>query len=192
MGDAGEPPRGRLDVSERRRLSRPQGIHQPILASLDGFSARYPGHGVDAETIAIRNLTYQTFVALGRAPRAEEVAAEAGVPSAEIESRWQDLHREHALVLAPNQKEIRMANPFSALPSPYRVRAAGRWWYGNCAWDALGICAALAVDGQIEASCPDCGEPITLNVQGRRVDDESLWFHCLVPAAHWWEDIAFA
>jgi hypothetical protein len=23
------------------------------------------------------------------------------------------------------------------------------------------------------------------------VDDESLLFHCLAPAAHWWDDIVF-
>jgi len=24
-----------------------------------------------------------------------------------------------------------------------------------------------------------------------RPDDESFLFHCLVPAAHWWDDIVF-
>jgi Alkylmercury lyase len=94
-------------------------------------------------------------------------------------------------VLNPATTEIRMANPFSAVPTAYRVQAAGRWWYANCAWDALGICAALQVDGRIEASCPDCGDAIALEVRDQRPDDERLWFHCLVPAAHWWDDIIF-
>jgi len=84
-----------------------------------------------------------------------------------------------------------MANPFSAVPTGFRVHAAGRRWYANCAWDALGICAALHVDGRIETSCPDCGERIALGVHDHRVDDEHLFFHCLVPAAHWWDDIIF-
>jgi hypothetical protein len=84
-----------------------------------------------------------------------------------------------------------MANPFSAVPTAYRVKAAGRWWYANCAWDALGICAALDVDGRIETSCSDCGEQIALEVGNRQVDDERLLFHCLVPARHWWDDIVF-
>ena len=67
----------------------------------------------------------------------------------------------------------------------------GRWWYGNCAWDAFGICAALESDGRIETSCPDCGEPVSVEVHRRRPDDESLLFHCLVPAARWWDDIVF-
>jgi hypothetical protein len=28
-------------------------------------------------------------------------------------------------------------------------------------------------------------------VRDARLDDESLLFHCLVPARHWWDDIAF-
>jgi hypothetical protein len=47
------------------------------------------------------------------------------------------------------------------------------------------------VDGRIEASCPDCGETITLVARDQRPDDERLLFHCLVPAAHWWDDIVF-
>jgi hypothetical protein len=104
---------------------------------------------------------------------------------------WRRLHDAHALVLNATATELRMANPFSAVPTAYRVEAAGRWWYANCAWDALGVCAALGVDGRVEASCPDCGEPIALGVREQRPDDESLVFHCLVPAARWWEDIVF-
>ena len=82
-----------------------------------------------------------------------------------------------------------MANPFSAVPTPYRVDA-GRRWFANCAWDAFGICAALHVDGRVETTCADCGETITSRSAGGP-DDESLVFHCLVPAARWWDDIVF-
>jgi len=60
------------------------------------------------------------------------------------------------------------------------------------AWDAFGICAALHVDGRIETSCPDCGEALTVEVRDEQPDDESLLFHCLVPAARWWDDIVFS
>lgn len=84
-----------------------------------------------------------------------------------------------------------MAAPFSNVPTPFGVRAAGRDWYANCAWDAFGICAALGVDGRIETACPDCADPLTVEVRDGRPDDESLVFHALVPAAHWWDDIVF-
>ena len=58
-------------------------------------------------------------------------------------------------------EELLMANPFSAVPTAYRVRAGGRSWYANCAWDAFGICAALDSNGVIDTRCPDCGESMT-------------------------------
>jgi Alkylmercury lyase len=141
--------------------------------------------------LKLRNVTYGLFVRLGRAPTLVEVGAVLGLSFGEAVAGWRRLHDAHALVLNAAGDELRMANPFSAVPTAYRVQAAGRWWYGNCAWDAFGICAALGSDGAIEASCPDCGEPIRVDVRDRRPSDEALVFHCLVPAAHWWDDIVF-
>jgi len=146
---------------------------------------------MDDRDLELRNLTYRLLVELGRAPRAAEVAEAAGIERREVAAAWRRLHEAHALVLDPGTDEIRMAAPFSAVPTPHRVKAAGRSWYGNCAWDAFGICAALHVDGRVETSCPDCGAPIAVEVRAERPDDESLLFHCLVPAAHWWDDIVF-
>jgi hypothetical protein len=125
-------------------------------------------------------------VELGRAP----TPAEVGDP-ADVAAAWRRLHDAHALVLHPGSDELRMANPFSAVPTSFRVRVGDRWWYANCAWDAIGVCAALRADGRVESSCPDCGEPIAVEVRGERPDDESLLFHCLVPARAWWDDIVF-
>ena len=146
---------------------------------------------MDDSELELRNLTYTLFVELGRAPTAEEVAQAKGSTVPDVQGVWRRLHQQHALVLDSATSEIRMANPFSAVPTAYRVRADGRWWYANCAWDAFGICAALRLDGRIEASCPDCGSPIAVHVQDERPDDESLLFHCLVPARQWWDDIVF-
>jgi hypothetical protein len=140
---------------------------------------------VDESDLRLRNLTYGLFVELGRAPTAEETGLAAG---ADVTEGWRRLHDAHALVL-DGAGEIRMANPFSAVPTPYRINACGRWWYGNCAWDAFGICAALDTDGRIETNCADCGDELAFDVRDGRPHDQSLVFHCLVPAAHWWDDI---
>ncbi len=86
---------------------------------------------------------------------------------------------------------IRMANPFSALPTAFRVHADGRAWFANCAWDAFGICAALHVDGRIDTPCADCGDPLRIEVVDGRPDDASLLFHAVVPARRWWDDGVF-
>jgi len=146
---------------------------------------------LDADDLALRNLTYGLLAELGRVPAAGEVAARAGLDVAAVRAGWTRLHDAHALVLDEGGGAIRMAHPFSGVPTPYRVDAAAREWYANCAWDAFGICAALGADGRIETACADCGDPIEVAVRDRAPDDGSLLFHCLVPAARWWEDIVF-
>ena len=146
---------------------------------------------MDEADLELRNLTYRLFVELGGAPTLAEVAAEGRTRIEYVRDGWRRLHDAHALVLNPATPEIRMVNPFSAVPTAYRVHAASRWWYANCAWDALGIGGALGVDAHIETSCPDCGEPITIDAHGEDVASEPLLFHCLVPAAQWWSDIIF-
>ncbi|HYY45447.1 MAG TPA: organomercurial lyase [Candidatus Angelobacter sp.] len=146
---------------------------------------------MDQRDIELRNLTYRLFRDLGRAPTAEEVGRGEGSTAADVQAAWRRLHDAHALVLNPATAEIRMASPFSAVPTAYRVEANARWWYANCAWDAFGILGALDANGRIETSCPDCGQAIAVEVRDERPDDETLAFHCLPPARRWWDDIIF-
>ena len=115
---------------------------------------------------------------------ATEAAESLRLPTAEVRAAWRRLHDVHAHVLDRTGTEIDMANPSSAAPTPYRVRADRRWWFANCAWDAFGVCA-LHFDGDIETTCADCGQPLRIGVRAGRPDDTSLLFHCLVPARHW-------
>jgi hypothetical protein len=146
---------------------------------------------VVAADVDLRNATYASFVELGRAPTAAEVAMRDGRSQADVLAGWRRLHDAHALVLNVATDELRMANPFSAVPTAYRVRARDRWWYANCAWDAFGICAALHADGRIETSCADCAEPIAVDVRDTCPSGDAVVFHCLVPARDWWDDIVF-
>jgi len=146
---------------------------------------------MDAADIKLRNGTYRRFVELGRAPTAEDIAEILAVPVEDVRAGWRRLHDGHALVLDADLNEVRMVSPFSAVPTPFRVEAAGRSWYANCAWDAFGIGAALHVDCVIEATCPDCDEPLHVSVTDARPDDGSPVFHVLVPAARWWADIGY-
>ena len=145
---------------------------------------------IDDIDLRLRNTTYRLFVELGRGPRAGEVADVVQSTRAEVESGWRRLHDAHALVLHPGGG-LRMANPFSAVPTAHRVHADGRWWFANCAWDAFGVCAALQTDGDMESSCPDCGGGIRIEVRDQQPSDPTLLFHCLVPAVDWWNDIGF-
>ena len=46
-----------------------------------------------------------------------------------------------------------MAEPFSAVPTPFAVYVDDQRYFGNCIWDALGIPAMLHADARIESSC---------------------------------------
>jgi hypothetical protein len=146
---------------------------------------------MDDADIALRNLTYRMFVEVGSAPTVAQVAARAGMTVDAAGAGWRRLHASHAIVLDEGAPQLRMANPFSAVPTPHRVQAAGRWWFANCGWDAFGICAALHVDGRITSTCPDCGQGIEVEVQDGQPGDDTLVFHCLMPASQWWDDIVF-
>lgn len=146
---------------------------------------------MDEADVAFRNLTYRMFVTLGRAPTPDQVAEEAQVSLADVAARWGRLAEEHALVLEEGALALRMVNPFSAVPTPHRVESGGRSWYANCGWDAFGICAALHSEGRIATTCPDCGDQLVVHVRDGLPDNDSYVFHCLVPAAHWWDDIVF-
>ena len=146
---------------------------------------------MDDHDLEVRNQTYRAFVELGRAPDQGEVAGRAGLSAATVAAAWARLHAGHALVLDATQTRIVMANPFSAVPTTHRVLAGGRSWFANCAWDALGIPAALHTDGRVETTCPDCGDPIAFDVVDGGPAERDLVFHCLVPASGWWDDIRF-
>lgn len=173
------------NVSPEYRIDR--GGHVPS-AVLTRASPSHTVRAMDEADIQLRNATYRRFVELGRAPTADEVATTLGLDAVSVGAGWRRLHDAHALVLDADGA-IRMANPFSAVPTPFRVEAAGRSWFGNCGWDAFGIGAALAVDSAIAAECADCHDPIDLVVRDGRPNETDLIFHVPVPAASWWDDI---
>jgi hypothetical protein len=142
--------------------------------------------------LRIRNHLYAAFVEEGRAQTTAQTAAALGLAEEEVAAAYRRLHDAHALVLHPGTTELRMLNPFSVSATPHRVEAGGRSWFANCAWDALGIPAALHTDGALQSACPDCGEPLELEVRGGElVRGSDLLVHFVVPARRWWDDIAF-
>ena len=67
-----------------------------------------------------------------------------------------------------------MANPFSGIPTDFKVHANGKTYYANCAWDMLGIPAALQTDAVIEAVCTESNESVRLEIQDGNVAQASL------------------
>jgi hypothetical protein len=148
-----------------------------------------PGDTVSLDR-EIRLAVYRIVVADGLPPTAPVVAAELGVATADVEASLRRLADAHVFVLQPGTSSIWMAAPFSAVPTPFEVTVGERHYYANCIWDALGIPACLHVDARIDTSCPDCAEPMRLEIRdGALRDAADGVIHFAVPAAKWWEDI---
>jgi hypothetical protein len=138
----------------------------------------------------VRLALFDLFVELGQAPEPEAVAVRASVTVEEVRPSYERLHDQRVIVLGPSSRDVWMANPFSAIPTPFRARIGERSWFGNCIWDGLGICAMLGGEGAVDAQCPDCGGRLSVAVDKGRVHGDGV-AHFLVPAAHFWDDIGF-
>jgi len=147
----------------------------------------------DALLWAVRTAVYRQFAETARPPSPEEAAAACDCSREQAALAYQALHHRHALFLDPESPvpAIRMANPFSAVPTAFRVHARGRAYWANCAWDGLGIPAALHCDAHIETADPENGDRITLQVQDGNVRAHGEVIHFLLPFRRWYVDLVY-
>ena len=139
----------------------------------------------------VKLAVYHHFAETGRRPSLAEVTQRVGADDGSVLEAYKRLRAQRLLVLEVDGSSIRMASPFSGVPTHHIVEADGIQYYANCAWDALGVLAALHKPGTVHSQCAQSGEPLHLNV-GLQGPEPSDWlFHCLVPAAKWWDDIVF-
>ena len=119
----------------------------------------------------VRRSIFAAFAATGTPPDTSTLPADA----------LAELARLHIVVLRDGA--IHMAHPFAGHREGAHVVAPEGEWWGNCAWDGLGIVAAL----RLPAATIDSGG-VTLHVRDGAVSGDAR-FHVAVPARHWWDDI---
>lgn len=147
----------------------------------------------DLDTLArdVRIHVFREAAATAQVPQAPDISRALGRSETDVRAALHELAVAKVLILAPNDGNIWAANPFCAVPSGFRVAAAGKQYWGICIWDALGIAAALGADAIITAPCGDCGVGMTLEVRdGQLVRTEGV-VHFAIPAHHWWDNIGF-
>ena len=137
----------------------------------------------------LRLLIYDEIVRTGETPVVVTLTRLVGASLDDVRAALRRMHDAHMLVLQPTG-EILMANPFSAVPTPFLAEVGGRRWFGNCIWDALGIIATLHADGRVLASCGSSGERMELSVSDGVLAGQGN-VHFALPARRWWEDIVF-
>ena len=135
--------------------------------------------------VQVKLAVYGHFAATGQRPSAADVAQRVDATMEGVIAAYARLRAQRVLALEVDGSSIRMAPPFSGVPTQHRVEAGGRQYYGNCAWDALGVPAALHKPATIHSRCEQSGEPLRLEVGLQGPEPTDWLFHCLVPAAKW-------
>jgi hypothetical protein len=143
-------------------------------------------------TTAVKMNIYATIAETAHVPDVGQVAQAMALPAPEIQQAFESLAGQRLLVLELGDKSrIRMAPPFSGIETPMRVQVAGKVYFANCSWDALGVAAALQQDADVDAHCAHSGAPLPLKVRDGKVEALACVAHFAVPAALWWQDIVY-
>jgi len=140
----------------------------------------------------VRYQVYDHTMSRLKPPLVADVTRAMGASEAEIRAAFQRLADAHILVLQNESGEILMANPFSAVPTPFFVYTEHGDAWGNCIWDSLGIPAMLGTDARIDTGCGDCNESMTLEIKGQELASGEGIVHFSVPAKRWWDNIKFS
>jgi len=141
--------------------------------------------------LKIRYHVYRFFADNCRAPAFQEIADLLNTESEKVRVSFHKLHERHMLFLEPGSDSIRIANPFSAIPTNFKVLSGNKSWWANCAWDSFGIPAALNIDVLIEANFPDLDDAVELHVDHGKVDNEQLYIYFPLPFRHWYDDLIY-
>jgi len=139
----------------------------------------------------VRHFVYNHFAGTTHPPSVEETAHHFNISVEEASALYKELHNRHAFFLEPDTLTVRMANPFSAIPTDFRVHANGKTYFANCAWDMLGIPASLHCDAIIEAVCTESNETVQLEIRDRQITNSELLVYFPLPFTRWYDDLVF-
>ena len=102
---------------------------------------------------AVKLAIYTSTADSGRIPSIKAVAQRVHASTDEVAQAYARLRASRLLLLERDGTTIRMAPPFSGVPTQHRVVVGGIEYFANCAWDALGISAALHRPGTVHSRC---------------------------------------
>ena len=129
----------------------------------------------------------------GKVPTIAAIASDMKKDMATVDASFARMIERHVFIPRMDSNEIYTYNPFCADRTDFFVTAAGRVWFGICAWDALGIPAALGEAGVVETHCADCNESLLIEVDADGGTELQTWtvMQVGVPARDFWKDIYF-
>lgn len=140
----------------------------------------------------VRTFIYEHFVATTKAPTVAAIADHFALSEAEAAALLHALHDQHAIFLEAEGTVIRIANPFSAVPTDFVTAIGDKRYWANCAWDSLGVVVATGANAaRIYTTCAADQQPLLIEVVDGAVVDNGALAHVLVPFRHWYDDMVF-
>ena len=161
----------------------------PSFAVSGGELGRPAVHDVSLREL--RKYVFDCFLDTARAPLLEEIMRRFHLGREDASQRLHELEAAHHLVLVPGTDRILTADPFSNLPTPFRVSTGPMQYYANGAWDAIAMHVMLDWDVHIASFCHHCGVPIELGLsQGRLTTDRAkdVLVFLGTPVARWYDN----
>jgi hypothetical protein len=108
-------------------------------------------------------LAFQRLLQEGEAVARERLAADAGTPLDEVDEALATLER-RGRVRVDDAGRVTASMGLSIVPSRHEITFGGRRRYTWCAYDTIGILAALRADGHIRSRTP-FEEPVEITVR---------------------------
>jgi hypothetical protein len=140
----------------------------------------------------LRKYIFDRFLETTRAPLIEEIMQQFELGRDETLSRLLELQAAHHVVLLPGTQRILMANPFSNLPTPFRVSSGSTQYFANCAWDATALHVMLDREVRVSSFCHHCGDRIELDLaRGRNASDrgQEVLVFLGTPVSKWYDNL---
>ncbi len=124
-----------------------------------GLEARWALRRAARQTDVLQRVL-RTFVEQGGPIRVEEIAT--ALRDRVPEEVWDSLIKlDEDDLIEVRDGRVEIAYPFSAAPTPFVVRLAGRQErYACCAIDALGVAPMLGQRVHVRSQCHHCGTPL--------------------------------
>jgi alkylmercury lyase-like protein len=140
-----------------------------------------------------RLYVFRHFLEHAVPPVVEQLMSEFNLSRDDTLELLNELAAARSIALVNGTDRILMAWPFSAIATPFIVRARGKRWFANCSWDAIAFHAMLGEEPvHIESACHHCARPITIELAAGRavaVEPRTTIVYLALKPTEWWEDI---
>jgi alkylmercury lyase len=135
--------------------------------STAGLLNRLPG-----DAALVRRASFTRLRATAAPLDVASLAAECDLSLDEVEAALADLVGAGTISRDP-AGEVIAAGGLSVVPARHRLRLDGEQFWTWCAFDGIGIPAALEVDAVVETRCPTCDRALQVHVEAGRPPADS-------------------